>query len=109
MYITVNMDIINIYTKIINCLILYLAPPNINFWLCHCLCHITQWLRDEYHSPQNIEGTIEGSFIFGNCIKYTMLYTFYYIFLVELYFLGQDLNIVFFSFLESNIVKPHYT
>ena len=35
MYITISMDIINIYTEIINCLILCLAPPNINSWLRH--------------------------------------------------------------------------
>ena len=35
MYITVSMNIINIYTKIINCLILCLAPLNINSWLHH--------------------------------------------------------------------------
>ena len=35
MYIIVNMDIINIYTEIINCLILCLALPNINFWPRH--------------------------------------------------------------------------
>lgn len=57
--------------------------------------------------PQNIEGTIEGSPPFlGNCIKYTILYFLLSFFLVELYFLGQHLNIVpfFFSFFESNIV-----
>ena len=31
MYITVSMDIINIYTEIINCLILCLAPPKYKF------------------------------------------------------------------------------
>ena len=33
MYITVSMDIINIYTEIINCLILCLAPPPKNKFL----------------------------------------------------------------------------
>ena len=43
MYITVSMDTINIYTKIINCLILCLAPPNINFWLRYCYCWRLSW------------------------------------------------------------------